>query len=494
MEPKIFAACDLGAESGRVILGKLSDTRLELKEVHRFLSGPTHLFGSMRWDILRLFDEIKTGLRKACASHKNLDGISVDAWGVDYAWSSDTEPLLGVPFHYRDSRTDVTYPQFLEIAGKDLIFSETGIQFMSINTLYQLYDDVLHRPHILEQADRFLPIADYLHFLLSGEPVAEISSVSTTQIYNPGRKTDSDKANWSQPLIDKLGCPSHLFPKVMKSGTKVGDLLSPIIEDIDGSQVPVFATCSHDTGAAVAGVPAQGTDWAFISCGTWSLVGIELDRPIINAESLAANFTNELGFGGSVRFLKNIVGLWILQEVRRDLERRNEPLDYAELNAMAVKAPSLKSLIDPNHPDFLKPGQMIDKVRKFCTSSGQVAPETAGELARCVLESLAVSYAAQISNLEKISGRAINVVHIVGGGSRSALLNQSTADATGKQVVAGPIEGTAIGNILIQAVGAGALESLADIRSIIRQSFSISTFTPGRRDQWLEALNRFNQL
>jgi rhamnulokinase len=491
MEPKTFAACDLGAESGRVILGKLSNAKLELEEVHRFLSGPTHLFGSLRWNILRLFDEIKTGLHKACQTSKKLDGISVDAWGVDYAWSSADEPLLGVPFHYRDSRTDSTFPQFLDLAGKDLIFSETGIQFMQINTLYQLYDDVLHRPKIIDQAKRFLPIADYLHFLLTGEAVAEISSVSTTQIFNPGKDSGMAAARWSQPLIEKLGCPSRLFPQVVKSGAKVGDLLPAVAEETTGSIVPVFASCSHDTGAAVAGVPAEGTDWAFISSGTWSLVGIETDTPIINSDSLAANFTNELGFGGAVRFLKNIVGLWILQEVRRDLERRNESLDYADLNSMAVKSPALKSLIDPNHPDFLKPGHMIDKIRKFCTATRQAVPDTAGELARCVLESLAVSYAVQIALLEKISGRPINVVHIVGGGSRSTLLNQFTADATGKRVVAGPVEGSAIGNLLIQAVGAGELTNLTDIRSIIRNSFPISTFNPGQRDQWLDALNRF---
>jgi len=485
MEPKNFAACDLGAETGRVILGKLSNAKLELEEAHRFVTGPTHLFGTLRWDILRLFDEIKTGLCKVSHSTPKLDGISVDAWGVDYAWSSATEPLLGIPFHYRDNRTDATYPQFLEIADSDLIFAETGIQFMSINTLYQLYDDVLQRPAILELAKHFLPIADYLHFLLTGEAVAEVSSSSITQIYNPTRQA------WSKPLIEKLGCPIHLFPEVIKSGMKVGDLLPTLAEEIGGAVTPVFATCSHDTGAAVAGVPAQGKNWAFISSGTWSLVGIETETPIINEESLAANFTNELGFGGSVHFLKNVVGLWILQEVRRDLERRSESLDYADLNAMAVKAPPLRSLIDPNHPEFLKPGQMIDKIRKFCASTHQPEPETPGELARCVLESLAVSYAVQITTLERIVGRPINVVHIVGGGSRSTLLNQFTADATGKQVVAGPAEGTAIGNLLIQAVAAGELESLADIRSTIRNSFPISTLNPGRREQWLEALTRY---
>jgi rhamnulokinase len=488
MEPKIFAACDLGAETGRVMVGKLTDRKLEIEEAHRFVTGPTHLLGTLRWDILRLFDEIKTGLRKVNLATPKLDGISVDAWGVDYAWSSASEPLLSVPFHYRDSRTDSTYPEFLKIAGKDLIFAETGIQFMSINTLYQLYDDILHRPEILALANHFLPIADYLHFLLTGMAVAEISSASTTQILNTTLQA------WSKPLIEKLGCSRHLFPEIVRSGTKVGNLLPSIAEEIGGSTTPVFATCSHDTGAAVASIPAQGDNWAFISSGTWSLVGIEAAEPIISPETLSANFTNELGFGGAVRLLKNVVGLWILQEVRRDLERGNESLDYADLNLMASKAPALRSLIDPNHPDFLKPGHMIGKIRKFCSATHQPEPETPGQLARCVLESLAVSYATQIAILEKISGRTIRVVHIVGGGSRSALLNQFTADATGRDVVAGPVEGTAIGNLLIQAVAAGQLASIADIREIIRNSFPISTFFPGQRDQWLEASTRFNNL
>ena len=485
---KSFVACDLGAESGRVILGNLAGKRIELKEIHRFATGPTTVRRSLRWDILKFYDEIKTGLRKVKVEAAAPSGISIDSWGVDYALMSHSEPLLGLPFHYRDNRTDHSFRKFLERAGRDLIFAETGIQFMQINTLYQLYDDVLSRPHLLEQADHFLPIADYLHFLLSGTAAAEISVASTTQVFNPA--ADS----WSKPLVAKLGAPETLFPAVVKSGTLLGQLTEEIAEETGLGRCPVYATCSHDTGAAVAGVPATGDGWAFISSGTWSLLGVEVDRPIINQESLQANFTNEIGFAGNIRFLKNILGLWLLQETKRGLADRGLDLDYATLDQEASTSQPLRSIINPNHNEFLKPGKMIEKIQSFCQRSGQPVPESAGALARCTLESLALSYACQIEVIQKSFGQSVNLIHVVGGGSRSRLLNQLTADAAGLQVLAGPVEATALGNLLIQAVAAGELGSQADIREVVHNSFEIESFSPQNREPWIEALNRYKSL
>jgi rhamnulokinase len=485
---KAYIACDLGAESGRVVLGELSSNKVQLKELHRFFTGPTVVRGSLRWDIIKFFDEIKKGLSAAHRHHSAPAGVSVDAWGVDYAYMSRTEPLIGLPFHYRDGRTDRSYPAMLKKAGPDLIFQETGIQFMQINTLYQLYDDVVCRPNLLEIADHFLPIADYVNFLLSGQAVSELSSASTTQIFNPR------KGAWSDAVMKQLGCPAKLFPPVVNSGTALGPLTNEIATETGLVGCRVFATCSHDTGAAVAAVPAEGQNWAFISSGTWSLIGVETSEPKIDAASLDANFTNELGFGGSVRFLKNIMGLWLLQETRRDLEAAGIDLDYAGLNAAAAVAPALQSVIYPNHDDFLKPGNMIEKIRSFCKATGQVPPETPGEIARCILESLALSYADMIGQLQVTFGFRVDSLHIVGGGSQSKLLNQFSADATGLPILAGPVEATALGNVLIQAVADGELSSLHEMRQIIRNSFSIERFEPANRDHWIAALERYRSI
>ncbi len=488
MIAKPFIACDLGAESGRIVLGRLDGGKVTLEEVHRFATGPSTVQGTLRWDILRFFDEIKDGLRKTKTAGNRPAVISVDSWGVDYALFSRSEPLLGLPFHYRDSRTDSSSEELLKKTGRELIFRETGIQFMAINTLYQLYDDVLHRPGLLRLAEKFLPIADYLQYLLCGHPAAEISSASTTQIFNPvtGR--------WSDALIESVGVPRSLFPDVVPSGTLLGKL-SPDVATMTGlADCQVCATCSHDTGAAVAGVPARGKNWAFISSGTWSLLGVELAEPVINDESLAANYTNELGFGRKVRFLKNILGLWILQEVKRELADQGSNLDYPALNLLAEQSAPLVSIINPNHGPFLKPGHMIEKIQEFCRATGQVVPSDPGAIARCTLESLALSYADQLAEIRRLVGTSIELVHVVGGGSRSRLLNQFTADASRIPVSAGPVEATALGNLLVQAVAAGELGSQDDIREVIRNSFTLETFLPANPDPWSEALAYYRKI
>ena len=483
---KNYVACDLGAESGRVVLGRLVDDKVSLQECHRFPTGPTHLGGSLRWDLLKFFDEIQSGIKAAKTHVAQIDGFSIDAWGVDYAYFSDNEPLLGTPFHYRDSRTDETYPAFLKKAGRELIFRETGVQFMQINTLYQLYDDVLHRRPLVDLAKNFLGIADYLHYLFSGQSVMERSLASTTQIFNPVLN------DWSEPLVNELGLPRELFPPVVVSGTRIGRVTPGLATEL--GTFPIFATCSHDTGAAVAAVPAEGEHWAFLSSGTWSLLGVELPAPRLETACMTANYTNELGHEGTVRFLRNILGLWILQETRREMIQQGSKLEYTDLVRAAEGAPRLRSLIDPNASEFLKPGQMIEKIQSFCRRTSQPIPEDAASLARCILESLALSYTTQLDQLSTLLNKKIEVLHVVGGGSRNRLLNQFTANASGLRVSAGPVEATALGNLLIQAIAAGELSSLAELRAAIRHSYAIDEFVPQETASWSEAKERFSTI
>ena len=485
---KNFLACDLGAESGRVILGKWTGNTVALDPLHRFPTGATEVRGSLRWDILRFFDEIGRGIAAAAARREPVAGLSVDAWGVDYAYFGAIDPLIGLPFHYRDSRTDVSYPAFVKKAGVQRIFAETGVQFMQINTLYQLYDDVLNRRALTDLAKGFTGIANYFHFLLTGNVVIERSQASTTQIYNPVQR------NWSEVLVNELGLRRDLFPQIIDSGTKLGTLDLRLVERLGASAFPIYATCSHDTGAAVAAVPASGQNWAFLSSGTWSLLGIERANPLISDASLQHNYTNELGYGGRIRFLRNILGLWLLQEMRRELVLCGTEVDYKQLMELASTGTPFRSLIYPNEPEFLKPDRMIEKVQDFCRRTEQPAPESPAELSRCILESLALSYGDQIYQLEGIADTHIEVLHVVGGGSQNQLLNQFTANAAQRRVLAGPVEATALGNILIQAIAAGELGSLEDVREVIRRSFPIEEFTPAASGEWAEALERYRNL
>jgi rhamnulokinase len=487
--PNHFIACDLGAESGRVMLGTLAEGRLTLLEIHRFPNVTIRLGGSLRWDILRTFNELKKGLAKLAKHGHAPASLSVDSWGVDYVWSGLGQEMLAPSYIYRDPRTDATFEKALATVGREKIFSETGIQFMSLNTLYQLMADMETSPELARQADGFLCIADYLNFLFSGVRKAEESLASTTQIYNPASRT------WSDELISAFGFPRSAFPEIVPSGTVLGPLTKAVSEETGLRGTQVVATCSHDTGSAVAAVPAgSGDNWAYLSSGTWSLIGVELPGPLINDATRNANFTNEGGFGGTTRFLKNIVGLWILQECRRDWERCGKAWDYAELNRLAAEAAPLRTLIDPDDARFLKPGDMISKVESFARETGQPVPENPGEFTRAILESLALLYRHTLANLEELTGRSIQMLHIVGGGSQSTLLNQFAADATGRKVFAGPVEATAIGNILIQAIAGGQLASLAELRDTVRNSFTIGEFHPSGNPEWSAAFERFEKI
>lgn len=484
-----YIACDLGAESGRVMLGTLSDGRLSLEEIHRFPNITIRLGDSIRWDILRTFDELKKGLQKVARRGIAPASLSVDSWGVDYVWSGLGQDMLAPAHIYRDPRTDATYQKALATVGREKIFSETGIQFMSLNTLYQLIADMETSPELVRQADGFLCIADYLNFLFSGVRRAEESMASTTQVYNPVQR------KWSKELISAFGFPESAFAEIVPSGTVLGPLTATVSEETGLKGANVVATCSHDTGAALAAVPArEGADWAYLSSGTWSLIGVELDKPLISEAVREANFTNEGGFGETTRFLKNIVGLWILQECRRDWERRGEILDYAGLNRLAAESAPLRTLIDPDDARFLKPGDMISKVEAFARETGQPAPSNPGEFTRAILESLALLYRHTLAKIEELTGRSIRKLHVVGGGSQSRLLNQFAADATGRPVFAGPVEATAIGNILIQAIAGGQLSSLADLRKTVGDSFPVTEFQPSGKPEWVEAFERFEKI
>lgn len=483
-----YIACDLGAESGRVMLGTLKDQRLSLEEIHRFPNGAIAVCGSLRWDALRLFDELKTGLRKAAARGVPIAGISTDSWGVDYVLIKGNEPMLTAPYQYRDARTDHMYDAISKKVALDTVFDESGIQFMTINTLCQLYADLVQRPDILRMADTFLTMGDYFNYLFSGVARAEESLASTTQLYNPTTKT------WSGKLIEKLGLPATVFPKVCPSGTVLGPLLPSLADETGLRDVQVVASCSHDTGAAVAATPAEGSDWAYLSSGTWSLLGVESAKPIINAKSRQYNFTNEVGFGSSIRFLKNIVGLWILQESRRAWAKQGTEYSYDQLVEIASQAPALQCLINPAAARFLKPDNMPQKIADYCRETGQPVPQSHGQVVRCILESLALLYGKTLHEIADASGMTIKRLHILGGGSRNKLLNQWASNATGMTVVTGPVEATSAGNILVQAIALGHIKSLADLRAIVRASFPVDTFNPQDADTWRVAQQRFQAL
>jgi rhamnulokinase len=483
-----YIACDLGADSGRVILGTLRDGQVILEEIHRFSNGVSKVHGSFRWNILRIFEHLKAGLRKVAAKNIAIQSMSVDSWGVDYVLFNKRQPMLSLPYQYRDPRTDAPYEAIRKSVGEAKIFAETGIQFMSINTLYQLLSDVEQNPDVLSIADQFLNIADYLNYLFSGAACSEESLASTTQIYNPNTR------QWSKELIAACNLPERLFPKIVPSGTKIGQLLPAVAEETALPEIPVVATCSHDTGAAVAAVPAEGEGWAYLSSGTWSLIGVELACPLINAKVREFNFTNEAGYSGTTRFLKCIIGLWLLQESRREWIRQGMTLSFDDLDRMAEESEPFRSLIIPNAARFLKPDNMPQKIAAYCRESGQPVPETPGEVTRCIFESLAMLYRQTLDQIESLTGQPISRLHIVGGGTKSALLNQYAASGTQRTVIAGPVEATACGNILIQALAMGQSESLTAWRRTVAKSFAVLEYQPQQKADWSRAFARFEEL
>jgi rhamnulokinase len=467
-----FLAIDLGAESGRAMLGTLDSGRLTLEELHRFSNTPVRLPTGLYWDTLRLFHEIRHALSVCGRERKiELDGIGIDTWGVDFGLLGADGALVDNPRHYRDSRTSGMMEKTFAVVDRAEIFSETGIQFMPLNTLYQLHAMRLAGSPALHTARKLLFMPDLFNYWLTGEMRAEVSIASTSQFYDPIKK------QWASGLFRKLDLPERILPQLAPSGTRLGTLL-PEIAEWSGLApgIPVYATACHDTAAAVAAVPADGNDWCYISSGTWSLMGVELDAPIINEQSLALNFTNEVGAGNKIRFLKNIAGLWLLQECRRAWALDGREYGYEELSKLAAAAPPAGTLIDPDA--FPEPGRMPERIAEYCRARGSQPPDQPGEMTRFILESLAATYRKVLNNLETLLGRPIDRIHIVGGGSRNQLLNQLAANATGRMVVAGPAEATAAGNILVQAIGAGVVSGLSEARQIVERSFPLQTYQP----------------
>ena len=484
MSSTYYLACDLGAESGRLMLGALENDRLSLEELHRFPNTPVASGDSLHWNWTALVAGLREGMRLAAARNVPIASISTDSWGVDYVLFDAAGRAMEPVFHYRDARCQRGVEAVYSKVDWNTVFSETGIQFMSLNTLFQLGAE---SPDRLRSAGALLGVGDAFNCLLSGVAVSEVSMASTTQLYNPVSR------EWSGRLLSALDLPRAIFPRIVPSGTILGSLRGEF--QIPGSSglasTRVVASCSHDTGAAVAAVPAQGDRWAYLSSGTWSLMGVEVAEPNLTPACRDLNFTNEIGFGNSVRLLKNIVGLWIVQECKRFWGQSGSDFTYAQLAEAAAGAPAFKCLINPTDPRFLSPGRMPQKIEAFCAETQQPIPATVGEVVRGVLESLALVYAHTLSQLEQVLGHRIERLHIVGGGSRNELLNQFTANALQIPVLAGPEEATAAGNVLIQAIAMGHLKDLAHAREVVRASHPCKTYQPKDAAEWQSALRRF---
>jgi rhamnulokinase len=476
MAQQTVLAVDLGAESGRVMAVTCDGSTLLLAELHRFANNPVTIRGSLHWDILRLWYEIQRGL--AAGRERQPASLGVDTWGVDFALLDEQGNLLGNPVHYRDDRTRGMMEAVFARVPRAEVFAQTGIQFLSINTLYQMMSLVERRSPQLASAATFLTIPDLLNYWLTGTRVCEFTNATTTQMFNPTSGT------WAIDLLQQLDIPAHIFPEIVPPGTHLGAYES----------IPVIAPACHDTGSAVAAVPAQAPDFAYISSGTWSLVGLEVQEPALDETALVANVTNEGGVGGTYRLLKNVMGLWILQQCRQTWAAAGEHYTYDELVAMADNAVPLRSLIPVDDERFLPPGDHPRLVRALCERSGQPVPDSVGAVVRAVLESLALTYRHVLDQIQSVAGARIAVLHIVGGGSQNVLLNQMTANATGLPVVAGPVEATVIGNALVQLITLGEIAGLDQARELIAGMAGLERYEPRESAAWDEAYDRYRAL
>lgn len=466
-----YLAVDLGAESGRVILGSLAEGKLSLEELHRFANQPVQLPAGLYWDSFRLFHEIVEGLSLAGRERKlRVEGIGIDTWGVDFGLIGNDGGLIDCPRHYRDPRTNGMPERLFQKVPRAEVFGYTGIQVMQLNTLYQLYALRLSGSPALDQAERLLFMPDLFNYWLTGVQRAEVTVASTSQFYDPRAR------RFATALLERLGIPTRMLPELIEPGRQLGTLLPHLAESTGLGGAPVFATAAHDTASAVAAVPGEGDDWCYVSSGTWSLMGVELPEPVIHERCSSLNFTNEQGAGGRTRLLKNIAGLWLLQECRRAWAAEGERLSYEDLARLAEEAGPAQATIDPD--GFLQPGNMPARIAQWCIEHSLPAPRGKGEICRLILESLAQRYREVLDGLESLIGRPIRTIHIVGGGSRNTLLNRLVASRTGRRVIAGPVEATAAGNVLVQAIGAGEIRNLEEAREIVRRSFDIQVFAP----------------
>ncbi|MCC7353407.1 MAG: rhamnulokinase [Anaerolineae bacterium] len=480
-----FLAFDLGAESGRAVISRLEAGRLHLEEIHRFANGPVRVHDHLYWDVLRLFEEIKRGLSLGARKVPQIDGIGLSTWGVDSALLDKQGELLANPYCYRDPRTGGMMDKVFARMSRQEIFQHTGIQFMPLNTLYQLYATAVLQPARMENAGTLLMMPDLFNYWLTGRKGCELTDASTTQFF------DAHKRTWSREIFERLALPIRILPEIYPPGTVLGPLLPSVAEEVGLSGVPVIAPASHDTASAVAAVPASQQGAVYISSGTWSAVGAEVDRPVITDQTLRDNFTNESGVGGKYMFRKNVMGLWLLQESRRTWAEAGEEYDYATLARMGAQARPFGPVVEPDHESFLAPGDMPSRINDFCKNTGQEPPADKGALVRCVLESLALKYRWIVDRMEDALGPLAPVVNVVGGGSRNELLCQVTANALGKTVLAGPSEATTLGNVLVQAIARGHVASLDEGRGIVRSSIELKEYPPQERRRWEEFYARF---
>lgn len=492
MSQQVYLGVDVGAESGRVMAGLWDGQRMQLEELHRFPNGGVVMNGGLRWNILGLWGEIQKGLALAASRFgKSIVSVGVDTWGVDFVLLSKSGELLGLPFHYRDARTRGMFQRAFSRVPREEIFAATGLQFMEINTLYQLLALQKNSPELLGFAETLLMIPDYLHFCLSGTRASEFTIATTSQCVSPSKRA------WDTDLIQKLGLPSKIFPEIVPPGSPIGTLRPALADRTGLGAIKVVTPAAHDTGSAVAGVPSQFTgrsNWAYLSSGTWSLLGVEVRDALLSPRVLELNFTNEGGVDGTYRLLKNIMGLWLLQQCRRSFAEKGSNHTYEQLAALAGQAPAFRSLVNPDDSRFLNPPDMPAAIQEFCRETGQPVPETEGQFARCILESLALTYASVLDGLEQLTGNKIEVLHIVGGGARNQLLNQFTADAANRMVIAGPVEATVLGNLLVQARSHGEIRSLSDIRAVVCVSSEVNELKPAQTPAWQAARGRFAQL
>lgn len=477
-------AFDYGASSGRAMLCRYDGERIVLEEVHRFGNEPYMENGTFFWNFQALSEEMCEGIRKAQAAG-GFESIGVDTWGVDFGLLGRDGALLEPPVHYRDARTNGLSDEVCSMVGEQALYSQTGTQRMDINTLYQLYALKKNRPDFLRQADCLLPIPDLFDCFLSGERHAELTMASTTQMLDLRRKT------WNLPLLEQLGLPAGILPRLAAPGERAGMLKQELCARLGVPvPVPVVTVASHDTASAVLSVPARERDFLFISCGTWSLVGTERAEPVISPASQACNLTNELGFGGTVTFLKNITGLWTIQETRRQFRREGREYSFAQMETMARESRPFVCFIDPDAPEFVPSGDIPGRVRAFCQKTGQAVPQNDGEIIRCIYESLAMKYRCALEQVQACTGASYGAVYLVGGGTKDHLLSQMTANATGMPVAAGPVEATALGNAAAQLIALGALKDFEEARTVIRRSFDQLNYRPADADAWSRAYER----
>jgi len=471
---------DFGASSGRAMLATFDGEKISMEEIHRFSNDPVIVNGTMYWDVLRLFFEIKTGITKA-TNMGGFDAIGIDTWGVDFGLIDKRGKLISNPVHYRDTRTEGVWEEVFKIIPKDELYRRTGIQFMRFNTIYQLMYLKNHEPEILENAEKMLLIPDLFCYMLTGEIHAEASIASTTNLLDPNSR------NWDFELIEKLGLDKNIFPEIIKGGETYGMLSKEICEELGCESVPVIAVCEHDTASAVVATPSDTNDFVYISCGTWSLFGVEAAEPILNERASAMNFTNEGGYKDTVRFLKNIMGLWLIQESRRQWKREGEEVSFDLLEKEALASEPFKCFIDVDDASFETAGNLPRRVKAFCEKTGQYVPQTRGEVMRCIYQSLAMKYKYTLNKLREIGGRDYNSINMLGGGIKDKLLCQMTADACNVKVLAGPTEATVMGNVAVVFASLGEIKDLGELRRVTAASTDLKFYEAQNGDLWEKA-------